>query len=108
VPLKRFFANEMSEWPIEHTIKDLLECLMDNFNAYLISDSRDISMGSFNLKADTLAHQETKYAVLSGLIDDVVSFDDIEFKIKKGIEKSRIDKDITMLPYGLQLGQPTG
>lgn len=86
-----FLANEMSD-ANRTQIKELLDALWNSMLTN-ISDSRDISMESLNLIADTLGTRKPKYAVLSGLIDDVVFFDEYESKIKKALE-IEVDKDI--------------
>lgn len=86
-----FLANEMSD-ANRTQIKELLDALWNSMLTN-ISDSRDISMESLNLIADTLGTRKPKYAVLSGLIDDVVFFDEYESKIKKALEIED-DKDI--------------
>jgi len=60
---------------------------------------------SFKLNSGYLRHQNQKYAVLSGLIDDVVFFDEYESKIRRHW-RSRMNKDINYVAISTTLGQP--
>ncbi|MCK0189542.1 signal peptide peptidase SppA [Arenibacter sp. F20364] len=90
-----FLANEMSE-ANRTQIKELLDALWQSMLTN-ISESRDISVKDLNQIADTLGTRTSKYAALSGLIDEVVYFDEYESMIK---EKIGIDtaEDINYVP----------
>ncbi|MCK0147771.1 signal peptide peptidase SppA [Arenibacter sp. F26102] len=78
-----FLANEMSD-ANRTQIKELLDALWDSMLTN-ISDSRNISIENLNHIADTLGTRTPKYAALSGLIDDVIFFDEYESKIKEAL-----------------------
>ena len=90
-----FLANEMSE-ANRTQIKELLDALWHSMLTN-ISESRDISVEDLNHIADTLGTRTSKYAALSGLIDEVVYFDEYESMIK---EKMGIDTadDLNYVP----------
>ena len=90
-----FLANEMSE-ANRTQIKELLDALWQSMLTN-ISESRDISVEDLNQIADTLGTRTSKYAALSGLIDEIVYFDEYESMIK---EKIGIDtaEDINYVP----------
>tara|TARA_R110000822_G_scaffold22676_3_gene70835 strand:- start:192 stop:1952 length:1761 start_codon:yes stop_codon:yes gene_type:complete len=90
-----FLANEMSE-ANRTQIKELLDALWQSMLTN-ISESRDISVKDLNQIADTLGTRTSKYAALSGLIDEIVYFDEYESMIK---EKIGIDtaEDINYVP----------
>lgn len=90
-----FLANEMSE-ANRTQIKELLDALWQSMLTN-ISESRDISVKDLNQIADTLGTRTSKYAELSGLIDEIVYFDEYESMIK---EKIGIDtaEDINYVP----------
>lgn len=90
-----FLANEMSE-ANRTQIKELLDALWQSMLTN-ISESRDISVEDLNHIADTLGTRTSKYAALSGLIDEVVYFDEYESMIK---EKMGIDTadDLNYVP----------
>ncbi|MEG3657387.1 signal peptide peptidase SppA [Arenibacter palladensis] len=90
-----FLANEMSE-ANRTQIKELLDALWNSMLTN-ISESRDISIEDLNHIADTLGTRTSKYAALSGLIDEVVYFDEYESMIK---EKMGIDTadDLNYVP----------
>ena len=74
-------SNEMSD-ANRTQIKELLDALWHSMLTD-ISDSREISVDNLNHIADTLGARTPKYAALSGLIDDVIFFDEYETKIKE-------------------------
>ncbi|MBC8767162.1 signal peptide peptidase SppA [Arenibacter sp. BSSL-BM3] len=78
-----FLSNEMSD-ANRTQIKELLHALWDSMLTN-ISDSRNISIENLNHIADTLGTRTPKYAALSGLIDDVIFFDEYESKIKEAL-----------------------
>ena len=90
-----FLANEMSE-ANRTQIKELLDAFWQSMLTN-ISESRDISVEDLNQIADTLGTRTSKYAALSGLIDEIVYFDEYESMIK---EKIGIDtaEDINYVP----------
>lgn len=90
-----FLANEMSD-ANRTQIKELLDALWGSMLIH-ISDSRQISIENLNQIADTLGTRTSEYAALSGLIDDVVFFDEYEAKIKKTLEIHE-DEDINYIP----------
>jgi protease-4 len=90
-----FLANEMSE-DNRTQIKELLDALWQSMLTN-ISESRDISIEDLNHIADTLGTRTPKYAILSGLIDGEIYFDEYESLIK---EKIGVDttEDINYVP----------
>ena len=90
-----FLANEMSE-ANRTQIKELLDALWQSMLTN-ISESREISVEDLNHIADTLGTRTSKYATLSGLIDEVVYFDEYESMIKEkmGVESA---EDINYVP----------
>ncbi|NNG10277.1 MAG: signal peptide peptidase SppA, partial [Arenibacter sp.] len=90
-----FLANEMSD-ANRVQIKELLDNLWGSMLSD-ISKSRDISVDNLNQIADTLGTRTSKYATLSGLVDDALYFDEYEALIKEtlGVEQ---DQDINYVP----------
>lgn len=90
-----FLANEMSD-ANRVQIKELLDNLWGSM-LIDISKSRDISVDNLNQIADTLGTRTSKYATLSGLVDDALYFDEYEALIKEtlGVEQ---DQDINYVP----------
>jgi len=78
-----FLSNEMSD-ANRTQIKELLDALWGSMLTN-ISDSRNISIENLNHIADTLGTRTPKYATSSGLIDDVLFFDEYETKIKEAL-----------------------
>ncbi|SMG07220.1 signal peptide peptidase SppA [Arenibacter troitsensis] len=90
-----FLANEMSE-ANRTQIKELLDALWHSMLTN-ISKSRDISVEDLNHIADTLGTRTSKYAALSGLIDEVVYFDEYESMIKEKMGVDTTD-DLNYVP----------
>ena len=90
-----FLANEMSE-ANRTQIKELLDALWHSMLTN-ISESRDISVEDLNHIADTLGTRTSKYAALSGLIDEVVYFDEYESMIKEKMGVDTAD-DLNYVP----------
>ncbi len=90
-----FLANEMSD-ANRVQIKELLDNLWGSMLGD-ISKSRDISVDNLNQIADTLGTRTSKYATMSGLVDDALYFDEYEALIKEtlGVEQ---DQDINYVP----------
>ncbi|WP_027078286.1 signal peptide peptidase SppA [Maribacter antarcticus] len=81
-----YLENEMSEANREQ-IKELIQSL---WNSMLtdIAIGRGISEADLNIIADTLGGRSPKYAKQSGLIDDIVFFDQYEQKISNALSLS--------------------
>lgn len=90
-----FLANEMSE-ANRTQIKELLDALWHSMLTN-ISKSKDISVEDLNHIADTLGTRTSKYAALSGLIDEVVYFDEYESMIKEKMGVDTTD-DLNYVP----------
>ena len=75
-----FLANEMSD-ANRTQIKELLSSLWDTMVAD-ISEGRNISEDNVNSIADTLGGRSPKFAKASGLIDDILFFDQYEDKLR--------------------------
>lgn len=90
-----FLANEMSD-ANRVQIKELLDNLWGSMLSD-ISKSRDIPVDNLNQIADTLGTRTSRYATLSGLVDDALYFDEYEALIKEtlGVEQ---DQDINYVP----------
>lgn len=85
-----FLANEMSD-ANRTQIKELISSLWDTMVAD-ISEGRNIAMENVNNIADTLGGRSPKYAKASGLIDDVLFFDQYEAKLRTAISIGPEDK----------------
>ncbi|WP_209402101.1 signal peptide peptidase SppA [Pseudozobellia sp. WGM2] len=86
-----FIANEMSEAnrsQIKELIGSLWNSMVDD-----ISRGRDISAENLNIIADTLGGRSPEYALASGLIDDVIFFDEYEQKLRRALNLED-DKDL--------------
>ncbi|PIB29151.1 signal peptide peptidase SppA [Maribacter sp. 4U21] len=83
-----YLENEMSDANREQ-IKELIQSLWNSMVAE-ISNNRNISEQDLNSIADTLGGRTPKYAKLSGLLDEVVFYDEYESKLANAlaIEKS--------------------
>jgi len=90
-----FLSNEMSD-ANRIQIKELLDALWQSMITN-ISKSREISVKDLNHIADTLGTRTSKYAALSGLIDEVAYFDEYESIIKGEIGIDTVD-DINYIP----------
>lgn len=78
-----FLANEMSD-ANRTQIKELLGSLWAKMVAD-ISDGRNISEANVNIIADTLGGRSPKYAKASGLIDDILFYDQYEAKLRSAL-----------------------
>ncbi|MCK5442653.1 MAG: signal peptide peptidase SppA [Maribacter sp.] len=76
-----FLANEMSD-ANRTQIKELLGSIWNTIVTD-ISESRSISEQDLNVIADTLGGRSPKYAKASGLIDDLLFYDQYEAKLRQ-------------------------
>ncbi len=90
-----FLANEMSD-ANRVQIRELLEDLWSSILTD-ISKSREIPVANLNQIADTLGTRTSKYATMSGLVDDVLYFDEYESMIKETLGVDA-DQDINYVP----------
>jgi protease-4 len=87
-----YLENEMSDANREQ-IKELIQSLWNSMVAE-ISNDRNISEQDLNSIADTLGGRTPKYAKLSGLLDEVVFYDEYESKLANALaieESAEID-----------------
>lgn len=84
-----FLANEMSD-ANRTQIKELLESLWGSMLTE-IAESRNITEEKLNNIADTLGGRSPKLAKASGLIDDVVFYDQYEGKLKEAAGIAYVD-----------------
>lgn len=85
-----FLSNEMSE-DNRTQIKELMSSIWNSIVSE-ISVDRSISKKDINIIADTLGGRKPEYAKASGLLDDIVYFDEYENRIKQAMGISREDK----------------
>ena len=85
-----FLANEMSD-ANRTQIKELLSSLWNTMVAD-ISEGRNISEANVNIIADTLGGRSPKYAKASGLIDDVLFYDQYVAKLQSALSLSKDDE----------------
>ena len=85
-----FLANEMSE-ANRIQIRELINSLWDTMVAD-ISEGRNLTEDDLNSIADTLGGRSPKYAKASGLIDDVLFYDQYEAKIRTAISLDSEDE----------------
>ncbi|MRX63321.1 signal peptide peptidase SppA [Maribacter luteus] len=85
-----FLANEMSD-ANRTQIKELLSSLWNTMVAD-ISEGRNISEADVNVIADTLGGRSPKYAKASGLIDDVLFYDQYVAKLQSALSLSKDDE----------------
>ncbi|NNK74442.1 MAG: signal peptide peptidase SppA [Maribacter sp.] len=85
-----FLASEMSD-ANRTQIKELLSSLWDTMVAD-ISEGRHLSGDNVNSIADTLGGRSPKFAKASGLIDDILFFDQYEDKIREAISLDSIEE----------------
>lgn len=86
-----FLANEMSD-ANRTQIKELLDALWATVLTD-ISESRGLALESLNQIADTLGARTPKYAIQTGMIDQVAHYDEYETKIKEALGTA-LDKDV--------------
>lgn len=79
-----FLSNEMSE-ANRTQLKELIGSLWDTMVSE-ISEGRNISIEDLNTIADTLGGRTPEYAKSSGLIDEVLFFDQYEGKLRNATE----------------------
>jgi protease-4 len=87
-----YLENEMSDANREQ-IKELIQSLWNSMVAE-ISNDRNISEQDLNSIADTLGGRTPKYAKLSGLLDEVIFYDEYESKLANALaieESAEID-----------------
>lgn len=89
-----YLANEMSE-ANRTQIKELISSLWNSM-VKEIADGRNISPKDLNIIADTLGGRSPKLAKASGLIDDIVFYDQYEDKLKFAVD-SVLDKDLNIV-----------
>lgn len=85
-----FLANEMSE-ANRTQIKELISSIW-NTMVLDIANGRNISEQNLNIIADTLGGRSPKYAKASGLVDDIIFFDQYENKLRKAISLNPEDE----------------
>ncbi|NNK19181.1 MAG: signal peptide peptidase SppA [Maribacter sp.] len=85
-----FLASEMSD-ANRTQIKELLSSLWDTMVAD-ISEGRHLSGDNVNSIADTLGGRSPKFAKASGLIDDILFFDQYEDKLRAAISLDSIEE----------------
>jgi len=85
-----FLSNEMSE-DNRTQIKELMSSIWNSIVSEISAD-RSISEQDINIIADTLGGRKPEYAKASGLLDDIVYFDEYENRLKQAIGISREDK----------------
>ena len=78
-----FIANEMSD-ANRTQIKELITSLWNTMVAD-ISAGRNISEANINIIADTLGGRLPKYAKASGLVDDLLFYDEYEAKLRSAL-----------------------
>lgn len=89
-----FIANEMSE-ANRTQIKELISSLWNSM-VEDISDGRNILAEDLNVIADTLGGRSPEYAKLSGLIDDIIFYDQYEQKLKNAVGL-QLSKDLNIV-----------
>ena len=89
-----FLANEMSD-ANRTQIKELLDALWSSILDD-ISESRDISVENLNRIADTLGTRTPDYALLSGMVDGALHYDEYETMLKDTLGIA-VDKDINYI-----------
>lgn len=89
-----YLANEMSE-ANRTQIKELINSLWNSMIEE-IADGRNILPQNLNIIADTLGGRSPELAKASGLIDDIVFYDQYEDKLKFAVD-SVLDKDLNIV-----------
>lgn len=90
-----FLSNEMSDanrTQIKELISSLWNSMIDE-----ISRGRNISPENLNIIADTLGGRTTEYAKASGLVDDILFYDEYESKLRETLELDKTDDLNTVL-----------
>ena len=94
-----FLANEMSE-DNRTQIKELISSIWNTFVGE-ISESRDLTVADINHIADTLGARNPEFAKKSGLIDEVLFFDQYEQQLKLATSMKKEDDLNLYKPYRL-------
>jgi len=84
-----FLSNEMSDanrTQIKELIGSLWNSMLDE-----ISRGRNISPENLNIIADTLGGRTTEYAKASGLVDDILFYDEYETKLREALKLDETD-----------------
>ncbi len=89
-----FIANEMSE-ANRRQIKELISSLWNSM-VEDISKGRNIPPKDLNVIADTLGGRSPEYAKASGLVDEIIFYDQYEKKLKNAVS-SQLSKDLNMV-----------
>lgn len=89
-----YLANEMSE-ANRTQIKELINSLWNSMIEE-IADGRNILPQNLNIIADTLGGRSPELAKASGLIDDIVFYDQYEDRLKFAVD-SVLDKDLNIV-----------
>lgn len=89
-----FLADEMSD-DNRTQIGELLDALWSSILVD-ISESRDISMENLNQIADTLGARNPDYAILSGMVDGTMHYDEYEAMLKDTLGVAE-DQDINYI-----------
>lgn len=90
-----YLSNEMSDANREQ-IKELISSLWNSM-VEEISRGRNISPENLNIIADTLGGRTTEYAKASGLIDDILFYDEYEAKLREALKLEEKDDLNTVL-----------
>lgn len=89
-----FIANEMSE-ANRTQIKELISSLWSSMVEDM-ANGRAITPEDLNIIADTLGGRSPEYAKLSGLIDDVIFYDQYEQKLKNAVDTG-LEEDLNVV-----------
>jgi len=90
-----YLSNEMSDanrTQIKELISSLWNSMVDE-----ISRGRNISPENLNIIADTLGGRTTEYAKASGLVDDILFYDEYESKLREELKLDETDDLNTVL-----------
>jgi len=90
-----YLSNEMSD-ANRSQIKELIGSLWNSM-VEEISRGRNISPENLNIIADTLGGRTTEYAKASGLIDDILFYDEYEIKLREALKLEEADDLNTVL-----------
>ncbi len=90
-----YLSNEMSD-ANRKQIKELISSLWNSM-VEEISRGRNISPENLNIIADTLGGRTTEYAKASGLIDDILFYDEYETKLREALKLEEKDDLNTVL-----------
>lgn len=90
-----YLSNEMSD-ANRSQIKELIGSLWNSM-VEEISRGRNISPENLNIIADTLGGRTTEFAKASGLIDDILFYDEYETKLREALKLEEADDLNTVL-----------